>query len=216
MPVKHPDEPALLAYVEEELPVERRREVDEHLAACGTCAEQVRALGVARAALRAAPLLELPEERRAAILAALPERRDPWRAFRPVRRALLVAAPVAAAAAFVGVFVLAATQLGNGGDDDSGEAAQVAEDSAAEEGGAQEALTGTGADTAPQTSEADSRGVRVGTVAGPPAEVVRILAREGIRAVVADGAVVAEGRAAEVRAALAGRAAGPVEVYAGR
>jgi len=51
------------------------------------------------------------------------------------------------------------------------------------------------------------------SVAGPPAEVVRVLRREGITAEVVDGAVVADSRAGEVTAALAGRPAGPVEVY---
>ncbi|MGH3024560.1 MAG: anti-sigma factor family protein [Gaiellaceae bacterium] len=209
---KHPDELALLAYVEEELAADDRREVVEHLVACRSCAESVRRLEAGRTALRAAPLLDLPEGRREELVAALPERRDPWRPFRPVRRALVVAAPVAAAAAFVGVFVLA-TQLDlGGGDDDSGdagEAAQVAEDAG---GGAEMERTDTGgADTSAKAL--DAPGTLVRSVAGPPAEVVRLLEAEGIAAEVVEGAVVAEGRAGEVEAALEGRAAGPVDVY---
>jgi SRSO17 transposase len=51
------------------------------------------------------------------------------------------------------------------------------------------------------------------SVAGPPAEVVRALRREGIDADVVEGAVVADARAGEVEAALADRPTGPVEVY---
>lgn len=209
MAEKHPDELELLSYVEEELTADDRRDVVEHLVACRACAESVRRLEAGRDALRASPLLELPAERRRETIAGLPERRDAWRPLRPVRRAILVAAPVAAAAAFVGVFVLAATQLGGGGDDDgSGEAAQVAE---GEPGGGAEMDRAEGADTGVQT--VTQQGVLIRSVAGPPAEVVRVLRREGISAEVVEGAVVAEARAGEVRAALAGRDAGPVEVY---
>jgi hypothetical protein len=209
MAEKHPDELELLSYVEEELPADARRDVVEHLVACRACAESVRRLEAGRDALRASPLLELPEERRREVFAGLPERRDPWRPFRPVRRAILVAAPVAAAAAFVGVFVFAAVQAGgDGGDADSeaGEAAQV-EDA----GGGAEADRSQGADTSVQTLT--QQGELVRSVAGPPAEVVRILRREGISAEVVDGAVVADARAGEVDAALGGRPTGPVEVY---
>jgi hypothetical protein len=208
MAEKHPDELELLSYVEEELPADARRDVVEHLVACRACAESVRRLEAGRYALRASPLLELPEERRREVLTGLPERRDPWRPFRPVRRAILVAAPVAAAAAFVGVFVFAAVQAGgDGGDADSaGEAAQVQD-----AGGGAEAERAQGADTGVQTLT--QQGELVRSVAGPPAEVVRILRREGISTEVVEGAVVADARAGEVDAALGGRAPGPVEVY---
>ena len=207
---KHPDELELLAYVEEELSADAHRDVVEHLVACRACAESVRRLEAGRDALRTAPLLDLPEAVRREALAGLPERRDPWRPFRPVRRAILVAAPVAAAAAFVGVFVFAALQLGGGDDADSeaGEAAQVEE-----AGGGAEMDRGAGADTSVQPLQ--EQGPPVASVAGPPVEVVRVLRREGIPAEVVEGAVVADSRAGEVRAALAGRAAGPVEVYLG-
>ncbi|MGH3018855.1 MAG: anti-sigma factor family protein [Gaiellaceae bacterium] len=209
MAEKHPDELELLSYVEEELTADARRDVVEHLVACRACAESVRRLEAGRAALRASPLLELPEERRREALAALPERRDPWRPFRPVRRAILVAAPVAAAAAFVGVFVFAAVQLGGGDDADSeaGDAAQVAEEAG---GGAD---TGRAEDSGTSAQALQERGEPVVSVAGPPAEVVRVLRREGIPAEVVEGAVVADSRAGEVEAALADRPAGPVEVY---
>jgi anti-sigma factor RsiW len=211
MAEKHPDELELLAYVEEELPADARRDVVEHLVACRACAESVRRLEAGRDALRTAPLLELPADVRQEAIAGLPERRDPWRPFRPVRRAILVAAPVAAAAAFVGVFFFAATQLGGGGDDaDSGEAAQVAEDAG---GGADAAETGRVEDADTSAQALETKGPPVVSVAGPPAEVVRTLRREGIDAEVVDGAVVADARSGEVEAALADRPAGPVEVY---
>lgn len=208
MPEKHPDELELLAYVEEELPAEGRRDVVEHLVACRSCAESVRRLEAGRSVLRSAPLLDLPEGRREELVAALPERRGRWRPFRPVRRALLVAAPVAAAVAFVGVFVLAATQLEGGDDDEAGEAVQVAEDAG---GGAELERTGD-ADTSADSAAAPP-GLLVRSVAGPPAEVVSLFEAEGIAAEIVDGAVVADARAGEVQAALAGRAAGPVAVY---
>ena len=206
MAEKHPDELELLSYVEEEIPADARRDVVEHLVACRACAESVRRLEAGRDALRASPLLELPEDVRREALAGLPERRDRWRPFRPVRRAILVAAPVAAAAAFIGVFVFAAVQLSGGGDDDSaGEAAQVQD-----AGGGAEAERAEGADTSAPLLE---RGNLVRSVEGPPAEVVRILRREGISAEVVEGAVVADARAGEVEAVLADRRVGPVEVY---
>lgn len=214
MPEKHPDELDLLAYVEEELAAEARRDVAEHLVACRSCAESVRKLEAGRSALRAAPLLDLPEGRREKLVAALPDRRDRWRAFRPARGALVVAAPVAAAAALVGVFVLAATQLGGGEGDMAGDAAQVAEDAGgAEEGGATVTDRAVGGDAMAESAPALA-GAPVRSVAGPPAEVVRLLESEGISAEVVEGAVVADARAGEVEAALAGRPDGPVEVYA--
>jgi hypothetical protein len=212
MAEKHPTELELLSFVEEDLGDADRRDVSEHLVACRPCADNVRRLEAARAALGAAPLLELTEERRGEILASLPERPDPWRRFRPVKRALVVAAPVAAAAALAVVFVVGGTQLGGGGDDD--EAAEATMDAAADEGGAEE-----GADTSLQKEAAPAQAAPPGTTfvlraQGPAAEIVRLLEGEGIEAEVdPGGGVVAEGRAGEVRAALASRATGDVPVY---
>jgi anti-sigma factor RsiW len=193
--------------VEEELDDRARVEVAEHLVACRSCADQVRRLEAARSALREAALLELPAARREEIIASLPERRDPWRLFRPVKKALVIAAPVAGAAALVGVFVLAGTQLQGGGDDDDAAApaaeatADAAETGRAEDEGGQEA--------APALDAAFVRSVR-----GPAAEIVRILEAEGITAEVdSSGDVVAEAPAGEVREALAGRPSGDVAVY---
>ena len=214
MAEKHPSELELLSFVEEEADDDVRRDVSEHLVACRTCADQVRRLELARTALRAAPLLELPAERREEIFASLPDRPDPWRRFRPVKRALVIAAPVAAAATLVAVFFVGGSQLGSGGDDDSGAGADVA----AEESGGEAATRPLELEAAPATEDAQQAAPEGTTFVvfaqGPPAEIVRLLAAEGIEAEVdPGGGVVAEARAGEVRAALAGRAEGNVPVY---
>jgi anti-sigma factor RsiW len=212
MTEKHPNQLELLAYVEHELDPGPHRELAEHLAVCPSCAEQVGRLEAGREALRAAPLLDLSEDRKQTIMWSLPDRPDRWAFFRPVKRALVVAAPVAGAAALIGVFVLAGTQLGGGGDDDAGgEAAQVGADEGAAETTEQEGP--------PQTEGAPLRDIPAGatfvrTAQGPAAAIVRALKREGITAEVdAEGRVIAEARAGEVRAALAGRPPGDVPVY---
>jgi anti-sigma factor RsiW len=216
MAEKHPSELELLSFVEEELDGEARRDVAEHLVACRTCADEIRRLEAARDALRSAPLLELPDERRDEILASLPERRDRWRRFRPARRALVIAAPVAAAAALVAVLVVGGTQLRSSGDDEQGEAADVAAEESAG-GGATAPRETEAAPTA--TGEAAVPAGPPGTTfvlltQGPPAAIVRALQDEGIEARVdPGGGVVAAAQAADVRAALAGRPDGSVPVY---
>lgn len=216
MAEKHPDELELLSYVEEELPARDRQVVTEHLVACRSCADEVRRLETGRAALRTAPLLELAPERREEILASLPERRDPWGFLRPARRVFVIAAPAAAAAVLVLVFVLAATQLEGGGDDD--ESAAVAEDSGGDAAGAFETESATqgaedGAQAETGTPALEARGDLLRSVRGPAAAVVRLLAGEGIPAEVVEGDVVATGPEADVRAALADRPGGGVDVY---
>jgi anti-sigma factor RsiW len=210
MAEKHPNELELLSFVEEDLGAGARRDVAEHLVACRTCTEQVRRLEAGREALRSAPSLELPEERRDEIFAALPVRLDPWRRFRPVKRAFVVAVPVAAAAALAVVFVVSGTpQLGGGDDSDSASPA-AAEETARDEGGL-EAMTG--AEAAPMVTPPEGT-TFVRFAQGPPAELVRLLAGEGIQAKVEPGGgVIAQARAGEVRAALASRATGDVPVY---
>lgn len=203
MAEKHPDEFALLSYVEEELPTDARQDVAEHLVACRSCAEHVRRLEAGRTVLRAAPPLELSDDRRARMLAALPARRERRSFSDHLRRALVIAAPVAAAAALVGVFVVTDPQLGGG--DDAGDAGADAADA----GGAEAQELSTGAADAPMNA-----GTLVRNVAGPASAVVNLLAAEGIDAEAnADGSVTADGTAAEVRAALEGRPGGIVAVY---
>jgi hypothetical protein len=210
MAEKHPDELVLLSYVEEELDDPARRDVVEHLVACRTCADQVRRLEAGRDALQAAPLLELADARRAEIRSALPDRPDPWRLFRPVRRALVVAAPVAAAAAVFAALIVGGMQLDGGGDDDSGDAARGEEEAA--DTRALQADTGT-MEATPQAAK-PSLVVRV---RGPAPQVVRILENEGISAE-ADSArvVIADALAVEVLTALGARPPGNVAVYVRR
>jgi hypothetical protein len=207
MAEKHPDEFELLSYVEEELATDARQEVAEHLVACRSCAEHVRRLEAGRTALRAAPPLELSDERRARMLAALPERRERKSFSEQFRRVLVIAAPVAAAVALVGVIVVTDPQVGGGDDSgDAGEAAQ-AEDAGGDAGGVEmEQSTGAADQTA--------AGTLVRNVAGPASAVVDLLAAEGISAEAnEDGSVTAQGTAADVRAALEGRPGGIVAVY---
>ena len=212
MAEKHPNEIELLSFVEEDLGADARRDVAEHLVACRTCADQIRRLEAGREALRSAPPLELPDERRDQILASLPEQPDPWRRFRPMKRALVIAAPVAATAAVAVLFVVGVTQLDVGGDDDEGDASPAAaEESARDDGGLD--LTTAPAEAAPAVTPPEGT-TFVQFVQGPPAEIVRLLAGEGIQAEVEPGGgVIAEAPAGEVRAALASRAAGDVPVY---
>jgi hypothetical protein len=201
MAEKHPDEFELLSYVEEELASDARREVAEHLVACRSCTQHVRRLEAGRTALRVAPPLELSDERRARMLSALPERREPWSFKGPLKRVLVIAAPVAAAAALIGVVVV----NGPYGGDDAGDAGA----DAAEGGGeVMELSTGAADQSTPLV------GTLVRNVAGPAGAVVDLLAAEGISAEAnQDGSVTAQGTAAEVRAALEGRPGGIVAVY---
>jgi anti-sigma factor RsiW len=207
MAEKHPSELELLSFVEEELDDGARRDLAEHLVVCRSCADQIRRLEAGRSALRAAPLLELPDDRRAEILAALPERPDPWRLFRPVKRALVVAAPVAGAAALIAVFVLAGTQLGGGGGDDDAASGDAAEATMLEDAGG-------GAEEAAPERVIPEGATLVRTAQGPAAEIVRLLELQGITARVdAAGAVEADALAAAVEDALADRPEGDVPVY---
>jgi hypothetical protein len=208
MAEQHPNELTLLSYLEDDLAPGARQDVAEHLVACRACADQVRRLEAGRTALRAAPPLELSDERRERMLAALPDRRERRSLSEYVRRGFLIAAPVAVAAALATVVFTTDPQFGGGGDDEAGDAAQVAEDAGGEAGAQMEQSTG-GADATPLS---DATLVR--NVAGPAGAVVDLLAAEGIDAEVNDdGSVTAQGTAAEVRAALEGRPGGIVAVY---
>jgi hypothetical protein len=208
MAEQHPHELTLLSYVEEELTPDARQDVAEHLVACRACADHVRRLEAGRAALRAAPPLELSDERRAHMLAALPERHMRRSLSEYVRRGFLIAAPVAVAAALATVIITTDPPLGGGGDDEANEGAAVAEESGGEDA-QMEQSTGAGDEATPLLE-----GTLVRRVAGPASAVVGALAAEGIEAEVNDdGSVTAQGTAAEVRAALEGRPSGIVAVY---
>jgi hypothetical protein len=213
MAEKHPDEITLLSFVEQELGEDARRDVGEHLVACRACAEQVRRLEAGGDVLQAAPLLELPEGRREEIIAALPERRDPWRMFRPAKRILVIAAPVAAAAALAGVFVVAGSPFPEGGGDN--ESAAESADAGGQGAAAEDMSTRAAQAQTPQTlDKAPPNATFVRFAQGPPAAVVRALGEDGIEAEVdPDGNVVADARPVDVDAALADRPEGDVPVY---
>jgi hypothetical protein len=199
----HPDELDLLVYVDEGATTGRGREVAAHVAGCDSCGTAVRELQAARSALRSAPRLHLPADRRAAISRALDAHTTARRSYvSPMRFATLLA-PVAVAAAIA----VAVVQLGDGGGDESaGRVEQPAADRAAPEasaGGGQDAATMEGA-RAPEA---------VRRVAGPAAEVVGVLRSEGLTARLSGGrVVVSNATPAEVEDALADRANGPVPV----
>jgi anti-sigma factor RsiW len=201
----HPHELDLLAFVEDELPEPRKAAVAEHLAACAACAESVRQLETGRYALRSAPLLELPEKRRAAALAGLPARpvRTGW-SWRP---RLVVPALATAAVVAVAVGVVLTGDVDREQSEGAAKATLTAEEGAGQDEGA----------AAPEAATTDmSRalsGDEVASVEGPPAEVARLLRRRGFDAYVADKAVgVRDADPDAVRRALVGRPAGPVPV----
>jgi hypothetical protein len=212
MAERHPEELDLLAYVEEELSSDERQEVVEHLVACRSCSDHVRRLEAGREALRSAPQLELSDDAHQRILTALPARQAPRRSWTPLRRVLVVAAPVAAAAALVGGFVAVGT-LSGGGDNEEGAAAQEgAADMGGEAAQAPSAAEG-GTPTVVTGARALSDDNLVRQVQGPPGEIVVVLGNSGITAAIQQGAVVADASAAAVREALAGRPDGTVPVY---
>ena len=199
-----PEELDLLAYIEDELDAARKRDVAEHVRGCAACARQVRELETARDALRGAPALELPADRRGRVLAELPARA---RAPRPARRRML--ALVAALLAVAALVAVVATQegappIGGGGEDQAAEQAPSAgqDETAAEER----------ADTAPEAAAAQAP---LAEVQGPPARVADFLRERGYRAQVVDGAVEVEtNRPAAVQRLLVKRfARGEVVVY---
>ena len=217
----HPHDVELLDYVEDELAKDRRRAVGAHVESCQTCRATVADLEGARAALRAAPELELPVDRRARIDAAL-GRAAPERRVRGSRRRLLGVLAVAAAFAAVLVGVVSVT----GGRDDppaGGEAAapQAQEsDELAGGGKAEDDTAGAGAGEFKESPSEGSRGAgplsaegSIASVQGPAADVAALLGAHGLDARVEDGRVVV--RRAQPRAvvrALEGRPRGPVAV----
>ena len=201
----HPAELELLAHVDEGPRSARGREVAAHVRACEECAATVRDLQDGQTALRSAPRLELSRERRAAISGAIaaqaPGRRS---SFSPGRVAALLA-PVAV----VAVVVIAVDTVRDGepgGDAAAPTRVQAPEESAGEGAGAQE-------DSAAGGNEAAGLAGPVASVAGPPADVLRLLRDRGLTARMSGGRiVVSDATADEVLEALRGRRQGRVSV----
>ena len=201
----HPEEVELLAYLEGELDDPRRAEVASHLEACERCAQEVRSVEAGRAALHSSPMLELPSERLEAMLTRLPSRVAAPAGL--IRRALPVAAALAAVAALAGgAFVLGTS----GGGDEEG-ASGMAQDEASDAGGGGEAAPTEGAST--ETRQSAEPLLRADSVAGSPATVARRLRSDGFDARAVDGRVIVrDATAAEVRKALETLDTGPVRV----
>jgi Putative zinc-finger len=212
MAERHADELSLLAYVDDELEAGDRRALEQHLETCPECAAQARSLVAGRDALRNAPLLELSEERRRAIVASLPEREKRESFFAPLLRRGPALAAAAALVLVAGVVALA-TQIDGGGRDERGGAGEAG--GAALEEATQDEAGAAGGDTGAQEAQKDFRaaGPPVRRVEGPADEVVRLLRKNGVDASVEDGAVVATADQAEVRRILVARPRGDVPVY---
>ena len=194
----HPDDLELFEYVEGDLEPARRPEVAAHVAACGRCAEEVRFLEAGKEALRATPLLQLPQTRRKAILSGLPRQAERERrgfSFLSTKRLVAVLTPVAAVVAVVAI--LAST----GGNGESEEAAAPAPQelaraskSADEPGaGAAEAAPAEAApvEGAPSFGAAPPSALRA--VSGTPDEVADFLRGRGFDASVVKGTVEVRG-----------------------
>jgi nucleotide-binding universal stress UspA family protein len=194
MAENHPNELDLLAYAEGDLERVRRDAVSAHLETCPACAETVGRLELGREALRSAPMLELPARARAEILAGLlapsPKRRV------PVGRLAVLLAVVALLAGLTTAVVVSRP----------GETSEEGAAPAAEQAPAATATRETAGGEADRTPT-------VRKVKGPPAEVARLLRRQGYDATVAGSRVeVRNASEAEVRRALAGRPGGLVPV----
>jgi anti-sigma factor RsiW len=198
----HPEDFELLAYVEEELGAARAREIAEHAESCAVCTRQIGELETARNALRAAPALRLPVERRDRLVAELPARARTPRA--APRRLFALAAALLAVAALLAIV---ATQ--ENGPSVGGEAEQAAEQSRPETGTPER-----GADTgAPEAAAGKEQ--PLAQVEGPPSRVAAFLRERGYEARIVDGTVeVRTKRRAPVRRLLSERfARGDVRVY---
>jgi len=202
----HPEELELLAYLEGELDDLRRAEVASHLEACARCAQELRSVEAGRAALRSAPMLELPSERLETMLTRLPSRGATPHGV--IRRVLPIAAALAAVAALAGgAFVLGTS----GGGDDEGASGMGQDEASDASGGGEVAPTTDGPSTDKRQSPEPL--LRAASVAGSPATVARRLRSDGFDARVVNGRVIVRGATAEeVRKALETLDAGPVRV----
>lgn len=196
----HPDDIDLFDYVEGDLPAGRRAQLEVHLASCAQCAEQVARVTAGREALRSSQFLQLPPRRREGVFLHLPEqRRERGRspALSP-KRLLAVLTPIAVVAAVV-VALVSSGGLGTGTEaQQAGKTlGQVEDQGSAASGGAEAA-------TAP---------FRAALKAGPPSDVAAELRSKGFDArVVGNHVEVRNATRKQVAHALAGRAAGSVEI----
>lgn len=208
----HPSEIELLELVEGDLGDADETAAREHVATCRVCAEHVARLEQARVMLRAAPLLELPDERFRTMLSGLPPQEDEAKrrgATGRARRWLLVLAPVGAVAAVAAVLAVSLNGGGSGGaesaapakapaeapqvlnaDASQSEAAEAAPPAAAAQAPEEAGGGATAAAPAPETT-ADSAAARqkLRSVGGTPTGVAQQLRGQGFDARVVDDTV---------------------------
>jgi anti-sigma factor RsiW len=195
----HVHELDLLALSEGELPRADRDALQAHLDGCPECAASLRELEAGRAALRGAGRLELPRERRDAIVAAVGTTRGPEREPRFAHRRL---AAVLAAAVVVGGVAAGVVVTGLEAPSLSGGKANMSTSAGAADAGGEAA----------PTARADLR-----KVAGPASSVARELRARGYDATVRDGEVhirVTSGVPPALLEYLRTLTAGPVAVIA--
>ncbi|MCC6222644.1 MAG: zf-HC2 domain-containing protein [Thermoleophilia bacterium] len=213
----HPNEIVLLEYVEGDLAAPDAAGVRSHLETCTACAATIAELELARDALRAAPLLELPAGRLDELVAGLPERERERRRLPgrfSARRLGLVLVPVAAAATAVAIAV---TTTGDGAQPEASRSADTelamveAAPAEAEEAGAEDA----GAAEAPvEEPPPPYFGALVASVGETPEHAVELLVAAGLDAEISDRVVIVYGGSEEqVRKALEGVPEGDTAVY---
>ena len=162
---EHLSEIELMELVEGDMHEADEASARAHVAACQECSESVAGLEQARATLRAAPMLELPESRFREMLDGLPAQdgeQTGWRSAFARRRWLVVLAPAAAVAVAV---VLAVTLVNGpaGGDDEAAAPAPAAAEEV-------QALQAEAAQDSAARGEADAGGAAAAEPAEPPAQ----------------------------------------------
>ena len=185
----HPEDVELFDYVEGDLAQDRRAALEVHLASCAQCTEHVARMQAGRDALRGAPFLELPAQRRESILRDLPAPSGVARSKLPVWPKRMLA--VLAAAALIAAAVVAIVTTGGGG---------------SEEGAPVSVTTGAAGAEASTSRDQVAPAPQALTATGPAAAVAAELRQKGFDAhVVGNHVEVRNATRAEVRRALAHR-----------
>ena len=212
----HPNEIELFEYVEGDLAAPEAATVRSHVEVCAACAATIAELELARDALRASPLSELPAERFGELVAALPERERERRRllgrFSP-RQLAVTLVPVAAAA--VAAIVVVTTT----GEGTRSEASRQTETTSlmVEAAPAEEAAEAESADAGAPEAAAEAPvppGAVVASVGETPERTVELLVAAGLDAELLDGAVIVYGGGEQdVLDALESVPGGDVPVY---
>ncbi len=230
MDTSHPSDLELFEFVEGELDETAAARISLHVDGCPLCAEAVALSAEGRDALRASPILELPESAARASRERLgPQERDPGkrRHWSPGRLVAVLAPVAAVAAAVVAVVVVtngnnenaekarpevAAASAAPADTAAAADAATTAAATTANEGGATAADTGAAADSS--SLESTAAPILVRKVTGPATAVVSLLVKAGLKATRTDQGVTVEGAdSASVDRALDGRATGSIAVF---